>query len=161
MNRFPFKKPIALIVCILFMHSNVAWAAPTTNGRSIFSNKQVNVDAIRQQKQDFFDKKKQLHPEKGDKEQQQQQAAPTATAHNGAPALPEKVQLAELADLHIPEDICHISDYYDATKDPNAPATTHDWKKEGLILHIQDLHTQPEAQYNLAKIIDHIQTHYG
>ncbi|MBN1795031.1 MAG: hypothetical protein JW844_08740, partial [Candidatus Omnitrophica bacterium] len=69
MSVFPFKKIISVLVIELFLWSLFVPLLPseafaghsdTSNRKSIFSNKQVNVDAIRQQKQDFFDKKKQL-----------------------------------------------------------------------------------------------------
>ncbi len=70
------------------------------------------------------------------------------TAEPKTQTLAKKIPLAK--DISIPEDLGRISKSYTSAT-PNAP----------LIIHIQDLHTNYEAQKKLSKTIEHLARTYG
>ncbi|MDP2920994.1 MAG: hypothetical protein Q8O12_01305 [Candidatus Omnitrophota bacterium] len=128
-----FKKVIAILTILTFIATNSIYAAP--DSKSIFKNKKVDYEKLSTENQDVVEKKKSVlsGEDASQAESQRKEAKRILSSH-----------LSDLSLIHIPSEIGRITEVY---QNPNA-------ENSRLIVHIQDFHTNPEAEYNLAKILE-------
>jgi hypothetical protein len=127
-----FKKVVSLITVTVFFITNTAYAAPSP--RSFFKDKKVDYKKLSTQSEQRLQQEKSIFQEGDDtKEQRKTQTKRVLQAH-----------LKDLSQIHIPSELGRITEVYQASKDDNSR----------LIVHIQDMHTNPEAQYNEADILE-------
>jgi ATP-dependent 26S proteasome regulatory subunit len=138
MFKFPFKKVFSLTICAIFLFSDLALGAPPNN-KSFFKDRKPNYQKISEQNEALLNKKKAIHQGEGEaeaKEKQKKQTQRILSSH-----------LEDLSQIHIPPEIGRVIEVYQAE---NRTLQT----ENRLIIHIQDLHTNPEAELNLAKILE-------
>ncbi|MFC1623747.1 glycoside hydrolase family 15 protein [Candidatus Omnitrophota bacterium] len=131
-----FTKVVAILMAQVFLVTNLGYAAPS--GRSLFKDKRPNYKAIQRERQDTLQKKQDILS--GKKETKK----PTYDK-----ALSNRIKLASLKDLssiYIPATLGRVTEAYEGPRVQG--------EKDRLIVHIQDLHTNPEAQLNLASILE-------
>ncbi len=141
-----FLKTVAWNLAVLFTWTQVALAAPSG---SFFSQKRPDHRTSTQQQLELLQGKRQLQPGRA-----AETAAERAT-RNHAGVAREAFQfshLTDLTDFHIPEAAGRITEVYDP------PGTAPQDRR--LVVLIQDLHTQPEAQRNLARILQYLRQHH-
>ena len=126
------SKVISVLTIAVFLLTNTVYGAPTS--RSLFKNKKVDYKKLSTQREERLrDKKSVLQNEDAaKKEQHKRHAKKVLSSH-----------LEDLSQIHIPSELGRVTDVYQAPKDDSR-----------LVVHIQDLHTNPEAQLNLASILE-------
>jgi len=130
----------------VFLATSVGYAAPSD--RSLFKDKRPDYKAIQEQTEGELQKKKDVLRGKDTKES----SYPKSPSHG--------LQISALKDLsciYIPDKLGRVVEVYEAPSD-GSRITDH---KQRLIVHIQDLHTNPEAQYNEASILEILIKDYG
>ena len=134
-NPKKLKKAISLITLITFIFTNTAYGVP--ENRSLFKGKKVDYEKLRTEKESLLEKKKAVFngEESSKKEKLTRQTKEILLSH-----------LNDLTQLHIPPELGRVIEVYQNTKIPQS--------ENRLIVHIQDLHTNPEAQYNEAGILE-------
>ena len=134
-----FKKKIAKTISILtligFIFTNTAYSVPSS--RSFFKNKKVDHDRLSTQAQDRIQEKKSIFQEEDPRAESRKKEAKRVL----------KSHLKDISQIHIPAELGRVIDVY------NAEPIAHS-AKDKLIVHIQDLHTNPEAELNLARILE-------
>ena len=130
-----FKKIISIITIATFIVTNAVYATP--DSKSIFKNKKVNYQKISDKNDGIMRQKKAVISGEDAKEaeSQEKEAKKILSSH-----------LEDISQIHIPQELGRITEVYN-----NADSKD---KKPNLIVHIQDLHTNPEAELNLAKILE-------
>ena len=131
-------KIISLVLIIAFLTYDIAWATDFTPiqkkqyaSRSLFKNKKVDQNSISSQNESKLNNIKDALSHKDHK------------SRGGSMTLPyNNLYIKEIASIYIPDTIGKVVDSY----------TSPDSK--GTIIHIQDLHTNPEASFNLASILE-------
>nr|MBU1328746.1 mannose-6-phosphate isomerase, class I [Candidatus Omnitrophota bacterium] len=116
--------------------TNCLYAAP--GSRSLFKNKKVDYDKISNQSQDILQKKQSVLKGEDIKEVQSQERASKKILQSN---------LSDISQIHIPQELGRVVEVYQGSAgnvEDTAP----------LIVGIQDLHTNPEAELNLAKILE-------
>ena len=138
-NRI-FTKVISLFILQAFLCVNIGYAAPSD--RSMFKNKRPNYKAIQERRESALQEKKDSLLEK---------RKPKKSSHKKDSSHSAKVaSLKDLSSIYIPETLGRVVEVYQAKEGKNP-----------LIVHIQDLHTNPEGQLNLASILEVLITDYG
>ena len=135
----PFKKVVSIFVLIAFLFTNSIYAAP--DSKSIFKNKKVNYQKLSTDHEKQLEKKKTVF-QGGDnrsKELKTQEKRILST------------HLKDISQIHIPSEMGRIVEVYDATASADSRQPTANSR---LVVHIQDLHTNPEAQLNSAGILE-------
>ena len=129
-----FKKAISILTLILFIFTNNIYAAPES--KSIFKNKKVNYKTLSNKNEGVIQQKKAIlgGEDPAQAEAQKKEAKELLTSH-----------LSDIALIHIPEEIGKIVEVYQ--KNPGRDDSK-------LVVYVQDLHTNPEAELNLAKILE-------
>ncbi|MEK7868611.1 MAG: hypothetical protein AAB157_04435, partial [Candidatus Omnitrophota bacterium] len=132
------NKTISILITITFLltNTNMGYGAPSS--RSLFKNKKVDYDKISSQQADILQKKQSVIKGEDAKELE---------AQNKASKNILQANLSDISQIHIPQEMGRIVEVYQA---PNSESQT----QSPLIVGIQDLHTNPEAELNLAKILD-------
>lgn len=142
-NRI-FLKIAALVVLQAFFISNIGYTAPSD--RSLFKGKRPNYGAIQEQREkDLQQKKDVLAGKKSAKESLYKKD------------VSHRLNLSSLNDLssiYIPDSLGRVTEVY------QAPGVRGPEQKP-LVVHIQDLHTNPEAQFNSAAILETLIKNYG
>ncbi|MBU1933501.1 MAG: GNAT family N-acetyltransferase, partial [Candidatus Omnitrophica bacterium] len=111
-----------------------------SSNRSFFKNKKVDYDKLSTQVQDRIQEKKSILKEEDPRaEGRKKEAKRVLEAH-----------LKDISQIHIPAELGRVIEVYNASSDE--PRTTN--HEPRLIVHIQDLHTNPEAELNLARILE-------
>ena len=130
------KKIVSLITIIAFMFSSTSYAAPSS--RSFFKGKKVDYKNLSAQQEEKLQQKKSVlgGEDAAKKEEHKRQTRRILSSH-----------LKDLSQIHIPSEFGRVIEVYQATSDEGEG-------KKPLIVHIQDLHTNPEGQYNLANILE-------
>jgi len=130
-----FFRVISILTFVIFLFSNIAYSAPSSN--SIFKNKKVDYQKISDKNDGIMRQKKAILSGEDAKqaESQEKEAKKILSSH-----------LEDISQIHIPQELGRIVEVYN-----NADSKD---KKSNLIVHIQDLHTNPEAELNLAKILE-------
>lgn len=150
------KKTISLIIIIVFIGTNSIYAAPSS--RSLFKNKRVDYKKLSTQSEQQLQKKRSILNDKDGRAHYRRQKARKVLASH----------LQDLSNVHIPSELGRIIEVYQApigesrtTNDP-VPLASLGYRadKRRLVIHIQDLHTNPEAQFNLAKILELLLKNY-
>ncbi|MBU3912236.1 MAG: phosphoglycerate kinase [Candidatus Omnitrophica bacterium] len=115
------------------MSTNIAYAAPET--KSIFKNKKVDYRKLSDKNEGVIQKKKVIltGEDTSRSELNKKEVRKVLSSH-----------LSDLSLIHIPEELGKVVEVY---QNP-------DQDRSKLVVHIQDLHTNPEASLNLAKILD-------
>ncbi|MCX5693486.1 MAG: (d)CMP kinase [Candidatus Omnitrophica bacterium] len=131
----PLSRAISITVLITFLFTNIPYASSAPN--SLFKNKKIDYQKLSDQNQDIVQKKKDILSGEDSKQtqSQQKQAQKILSSH-----------LSDISQIHIPSEIGRIVEVHQGTGAPE--------HQDKLIVHIQDLHTNPEAEYNLAKILE-------
>ena len=131
---------VLIITTFFFTNINTGYASP--GSKSLFKNKKVDYDKISTKSQDSLQKRQSILKGEDAKEVQSQkkEAKKILSSH-----------LEDISQIHIPQELGRITEVYHAPI-TNELRTTNDERR--LIVHIQDLHTNPEAELNLAKILE-------
>ncbi|MFA5388631.1 MAG: UTP--glucose-1-phosphate uridylyltransferase [Candidatus Omnitrophota bacterium] len=138
MSAKSFKKIISIVALIAFLFTNSIYAAP--DSKSIFKNKKINYQKLSTEKEETLQRKKAvLQGEDADAKQQASQKKETQRILSS--------HLSDLSQIHIPQEIGSVIEVYQAENVKGQEA-------KPLVVHIQDLHTNPEASFNLAKILE-------
>ncbi|MFC1667530.1 ARMT1-like domain-containing protein, partial [Candidatus Omnitrophota bacterium] len=127
-----FLKTVALVMAHVFFVTSTVYPAPSI--KSLFKNKRPNHKAIQKQRESALEKKRNVLSGR-----KQTKKAPYK------PALANRIKLSSLKDLssiYIPETLGRVIEVYEHSENNK------------LVVHIQDLHTNPEAQLNLAGILE-------
>ena len=139
MNSRIIKKGTFLTILIAFILTNNIYAAEE-GSRQLFKRKKVDYQKLSTERQNQLEKKKAVFKE-GDenKDKRRKQAQRILQSH-----------LKDISEIHIPAEVGRVIEVYKA---PSSDAK--------LIVHIQDLHTNPEGQYNLANILEMLVKNYN
>jgi len=139
MNSRIIKKGTFLTILIAFILTNNIYAAEERS-RQLFKKKKVDYKKLSTEREKQLDKKKAVFKE-GDenKDKRRKQAQRILQSH-----------LKDISEIHIPAEVGRVIEVYKA---PSSDAK--------LIVHIQDLHTNPEGQYNLANILEMLVKNYN
>lgn len=130
-------KIIALIIMQVFLVTNIGYTAPSN--RSLFKNKRPDYESIQRKREDALQKKRDtLSGKKDTKAYKKDLTHPL-----------EISSLKDLSSIYIPDSLGRVVDVYQA-EEPHP-----------LIVHIQDLHTNPEGQLNSAAILEILIKDYG
>jgi len=113
--------------------TNSIYAAPES--KSLFKNKKVDYKSISDKNNNIIQQKKSIIAGEDTKESESQRREAQRVL---------QANLNDLSQIHIPSEIGRVIEVYQA-QEPDA---------KGLVVHIQDLHTNPEAEYNLANILE-------
>ena len=126
----------------VFFISTIAQAA--SSSRSLFKNKRPDYKAIQEERVRMIEKKKDTL---SGKKQTKRSPYKQDSSH--------KINLSALQDLYsiyIPDLLGRVTEVYDGRGTIDEGRKTID--EERLVVLIQDLHTNPEAQLNLAGILE-------
>ncbi|MBU1933221.1 MAG: class II fructose-bisphosphate aldolase [Candidatus Omnitrophica bacterium] len=134
------KKILSIVVTVAFLSTNTVYAAPST--RSLFKDKQVDYKKLSTQREESLNQKKAVlrGDEQASSQEQKKEAKRILQSH-----------LEDLSQIHIPSETGRVIEVYQ-----NPDNTSH-----RLIVHIQDLHTNPEAELNLANILEMLKKDYN
>ncbi|MDP6685384.1 MAG: hypothetical protein QGI05_00355, partial [Candidatus Omnitrophota bacterium] len=138
MNVKTFNRLAHTITLIVFLMASALYAAE--DSRSFFKDKKVDHKKLSTESEDRILQKKTMLKAKGGK-------VPVRKR------LDKRILSAHLEDLsgiHIPQNMGRVVEVY------QSPSS-----ESRLIVHIQDLHTNPEAQLNEAGILDALIKDYG
>jgi len=137
------KKIVSIFTVLTFIVGNGFKPFPTyanPDSRSVFKNKKVDYEKIKGQNEDVVQKKKAvLSGEDANQVQSQQKEARRILSSH----------LSDISLIHIPTELGRIVEVHQGEG-----SRVKGEGEERLIVHIQDLHTNPEAEYNLAKILE-------
>lgn len=127
------NKVVSIFTLVAFLATNVAYAAPES--KSIFKNKKVNHQKISDKNEGVIQQKKSVLTGEDAKEaeSQKKEAQKILSTH-----------LSDISLIHIPQELGKVVEVYQNPDQDNSR----------LIVHIQDLHTNPEASLNLAGILE-------
>lgn len=135
------NRVISILITITFLLTNTNMGYGTPSSKSLFKNKKVDYDKISNQQEDALQKKQSVIKGEDAKELEAQDRAAKKIL---------QANLGDISQIHIPQEMGRIVEVYQAPL--NESRTTND--EQRLIVGIQDLHTNPEAELNLAKILD-------
>jgi len=131
-----FVRVIALIVAQVFFFTNIAYAAPPERKRrSLFEGKRPNYKAIQERREAALEKRK-------DSLSGKRKVTKPPYKQDFTDRIKQSC-LKDLSSIYIPESLGRVIEVYQSPLG-----------NERLIVHIQDLHTNPEAQLNLASILE-------
>ena len=142
-NRI-FTKVISLLILQAFLCANIGYAAPSD--RSMFKNKRPNYKAIQERRESALQEKKDSLSEK--------QKPKKSSYKKDSNRRIKTISLKDLSSIYIPEELGRVTEVYQAEEGQEHGAMP-------LVVHIQDLHTNPEGQLNLASILEVLITDYG
>ncbi|MBU4311131.1 MAG: hypothetical protein KJ706_00215, partial [Candidatus Omnitrophica bacterium] len=136
-------KIISAVLIIAFLTYDIAWATDFSStsqrkdyaSRSLFKNKKVDHDAIKAKNEENLNNIKDTLSHK--KNNNTKDSIYHKDLNNSL-----KAYIKEIASIYIPDTIGKVVDSYTS---PDSKAT---------IIHIQDLHINPEASFNLASILE-------
>ena len=133
MSIKPFKRVISIITLITFLFANSIYAGP--DSKSVFKNKKVNYQKIIDKNEGVVQQKKAIIKGEDVKqaESEKKEAQRILSTH-----------LSDISLIHIPSELGRVIEVYQSPSRDNPR----------LIVHIQDLHTNPEAELNMAKILE-------
>ncbi|MBU1853283.1 MAG: hypothetical protein KJ957_04515, partial [Candidatus Omnitrophica bacterium] len=131
------NKALSVIIVVAFFFTNTCYGEE--GSRSLFKNKKVDHQKLSTQSEEFLKNKKDVFQGKGGQTKQKQAARRVLDTH-----------LKDITQINIPSELGRVIEVYDAQKaeDRSKKAETK------LLVLIQDLHTNPEGQLNLASILE-------
>ena len=131
---------------IFILTTLVAWPVYSeSDNKSIFKDKKVDYKTISdKQEKELQDKKDALRGKGG-----AVSAVSQSAGNQEARVFLKQNSLKDISSIYIPENIGKVVEAYEA---PNA---------KRLVAHIQDLHCNPEAAFNLANILEILVKDYG
>lgn len=126
------KKIVSIVTIAAFIFTNTVYGAPSS--RSLFKNKKVDYRKLSTQREEQLDKKKTIlqGEDAAEVEDRKKETRRVLQAH-----------LEDLSQVHIPSELGRITEVYQAPSNDTP-----------LVVHIQDLHTNPEGQFNEASILE-------
>jgi len=127
------KKVASVITLITFLSTNSIYAAP--DSKSIFKNKKIDYQKLSDKNKEAVQKKKAIlsGEDTAQSESRKKETQKILSSH-----------LSDISLIHIPEELGRVVEVY---QNPDQDSSR-------LIVHIQDLHTNPEATLNLAGILE-------
>jgi len=141
------SKIISILTLAVFLFTSITYAAE--GSRQLFRKKKVDYEKLSTQREESMQKKQSvLKGDDGSIERRKEKAKRVLQAH-----------LKDISQIHIPTELGRVIEVYDAERDKEQG--TRDKAKGVLIVHIQDLHTNAEAQYNEASILEILVKDYG
>ncbi|MBU4313051.1 MAG: hypothetical protein KJ706_10115 [Candidatus Omnitrophica bacterium] len=126
------RKVASIIILIAFIFTNTTYAEPSD--RSFFKNKKVDYEKLSTQRENQLQQKKSVlqGEDASKKEERKKKAVRVLQSH-----------IQDLSQIHIPSELGRVTEVYQSPTE-GAP----------LVVHIQDLHTNPEGQFNEASILE-------
>lgn len=127
------KKTASVITLITFLSTNSIYASPES--KSIFKNKKIDYQKLSDKNEGAIQKKKAIlsGEDTAQSESTKRETRKILSSH-----------LSDISLIHIPEELGRVVEVYQNPGQDNSR----------LVVHIQDLHTNPEASLNLAKILE-------
>ncbi|MFC1666734.1 hypothetical protein ACFL0P_02515, partial [Candidatus Omnitrophota bacterium] len=121
-------KAVSILTLITFIFTNTAYSAPSS--RSFFKNKRVDYKKLSTKNEQRLLEKKAVLKGKDDKagEKRKKYTQRVLSSH-----------LKDLSQVHIPSELGRVIEVYQSQPEDKKSASR-------LIVHIQDLHTNPEAE---------------
>jgi len=132
------NKIISVLIITTFFFTNINTSYASPGSKSLFKNKKVDYDKISNQSKDILQKKQSIIKGEDAKELESQERASKKILQSN---------LSDISQIHIPQELGRVVEVHQGTAgnvEDTAP----------LIVGIQDLHTNPEAELNLAKILE-------
>ena len=132
------NKIISVLIITTFFFTNINTSYASPGSKSLFKNKKVDYDKINTKSQDILQKKQSVLKGEDAKELESQKRASKKILQSN---------LSDISQIHIPQELGRVVEVHQGTAgnvEDTAP----------LIVGIQDLHTNPEAELNLAKILE-------
>ena len=129
---------ILFLIAFVLLAENAVYAA--SSGKSLFKNKKLDYNKLQEQKQMDLEREKNVLAGK----------SPSDTDPSYGKNQAKSVKLsssANFSNIAIPNNIGSVMEVYEA------PSVAGQEPKP-LVVHIQDLHTNPEASFNLASILE-------
>lgn len=142
-NRI-FTKVISLLILQAFLCVNIGYTEPSN--RSMFKNKRPNYKAIQERRENALQEKKDSLSEK--------RKPKKSSYKKDSDRRIKTISLKDLSSIYIPEELGRVTEVYQAEE-------SQEHGTMPLVVHIQDLHTNPEGQLNLASILEVLITNYG
>ncbi len=133
------KRVISIIALAAFLSTNTAYAVPSS--RSLFRNKKVDHKKLSTERENALQKKRTMLKGEG---------AAKKESHKKELKLALSQHLEDLSLIHIPSELGRVIEVYE-----------NQGEGDRLLVLIQDLHTNPEAQFNLAKMLELLIKDYG
>lgn len=130
----PSRITISVLTILLFSLSNIVYAAPSS--RSLFKDKKIDYRKLSTESEQDLQKKKAVFQEADDKDERETRRKETKRILSS--------HLKDLSQIHIPSELGRVIEVYEAPNTDNRK----------LVVHIQDLHTNPEGQFNMASILE-------
>ncbi|MFH1478974.1 MAG: phosphoglycerate kinase [Candidatus Omnitrophota bacterium] len=130
------RKTCSVFLIVIFTITNIAYGAPSE--RSFFKNKKVDYKKLSTQSQEQLEKKKAVLSGEDVKK--------TSKKPSKAKQIDFSAHLSDISEINIPGELGRVVEVY------KAPDSEKD--KNRLVVHIQDLHANPEATLNLASILE-------
>ncbi len=150
-----FLRVIALVIVQAFFFTSLVYPAPSD--RSFFKNKKVDYKKIQGQREEVLQQKKDTLSGKT--------KAKKSIYTQDKRDLAHRIKLSSLKDLssiYIPDSLGRVVEVYQATGDPSTSLGAGKRQETSpLVVHIQDLHTNAEAQFNEAGILEILIKDYG
>jgi len=127
------RRIASIFTLVIFTATNSIYAAPQTN--SVFKNKKVDYKKISDKNEGIMQKKRDILSGKDVKESESQkkEAQKILSSH-----------LSDLSLIHVPSEFGRVIEVYQNPDQDNSK----------VVVHIQDLHTNPEAEFNLSNILE-------
>ena len=145
MNNKYVKRLFSVLAIQTFLLTILAYAYSEPDNRSIFKDKKVDYKTISDKQEKELQDKKDVLKGKGGAISAVSQSA----GNQEARVFLKQNSLKDISSIYIPENIGKVVEAYEA---PNA---------KRLVAHIQDLHCNPEAAFNLANILEILVKDYG
>nr|MBU1327909.1 DUF89 family protein [Candidatus Omnitrophota bacterium] len=140
----PWIKIISAVLVIAFLTYDIAWATDFSStsqqkqyaSRSLFKNKKVDQNTISSQNEQSLETIKDTISHKKNIN------AKDSIYHKDSSDSLKASYINDIANIYIPDTLGKVIDSYSS---PDS---------KGTIIHIQDLHTNPEASFNMAGILE-------
>ncbi|MCX5693488.1 MAG: hypothetical protein NTX47_07430 [Candidatus Omnitrophica bacterium] len=128
-----FKKITPIIALGIFIAVNTIHAA--SDSKSIFKNKKIDYQKLSTEEEEALRRKKAMRSEEAVNKPKVQKKETQKIVFS---------RLSDISFIHIPQETGKIAEIYQSPNQDNSR----------LVVHIQDLHTNPEATLNLARILE-------
>lgn len=135
-----FKKIVSLIIVQVFLITSAVYPQPSS--RSIFKDKRVDYKKIQEQREKDLEEKKDALSKRKRSESPIYRKTPVYSVN--------LYSLKDVSSIYIPEGLGKVVEVHESSS-----------SESRLIVHIQDLHANPEAQLNSASILGIFIKDYG
>jgi len=138
------KKIISIVVLHSLLLTNIAYCVEP-DSRSLFKGKRPDYRKIQEQREEALEQRRDILRKK-------KFTRPVTNQDQNISEKKSRLYLTkELSSIYIPESLGRIVEIYESETGRITP----------LIVHIQDLHTNPEGQFNEAAILEILIKDYG